>query len=424
MNIGPLDHRSPSSQVDHLFVLTTPGQTRNALSIIAQFEGDPAVAAVVLGTAANPQLSDRILEALRRAGVDGSLVELPVGPTVPIPARVREIDSIYRSLVDSVPTRRLWIANTNSHYGLLARRFSEGGALVCYFEEGLGSYKAAADASYAGASPQVRRKELVAGLQQALEQHLGFSFVYRVPVAIRRFGGGVARFVVSARREVSVYRASSQRNRDALTNGGTGLLTSFFEPWTEFDQIRVAFPELLDRTVFRSTDVAAVHLSPTDSDVDAARSELDRLSSVPEALFISQPYLDRGRSYYGMVADAVAVAGVRSLLVKFHPREGPGARQTLLLAFERSGVEAVPLWRDDGVSAEALLGAGSFTTCVGVSSTSLLYAHDLYPDIAIVSVGRDVVRRVEKVRTRLVGVDRFVADVELYERSVEVLNCS
>ncbi len=418
MNLIDLPTQPLRDQVDHLFVVTTLGQTRNAISIIEQLDDGESAMVMVLGTPANPLLPNQIGAVLDRAGVLAFYVELPVAPTVAVPNRVESIDATYAGVCASVDVESSWLANTNTHYGLLAQHFHEAGSLICYFEEGLGSYKAATDASFSIPAADQRRRDLIAGLLNSLELHLGFSFVYRAPIAIRRFAGGVVRFLLAARREVEVYRAGSEANR-IRTVGDTGSrLSAFFEPWTEFDRVRVAFPQLLDPALINSADVSTVRLNPAQAEVALACDELDRIEGdVPSTLLVSQPYTNRGRTYYEAVAEAVASTEVRSVFVKFHPREGPGTRQVLLNTLERSAIAATPMWRDEGLSAEALLATGRFDRCIGITSTTLLYSHDLYPDLDAIAVGREVVRNLSIRQPTIVGLDRLLADVELYESS-------
>lgn len=415
MSVFEVSERAPVSEADNMFVVSTLGQARSAVAIASSALADESVVVAILATPANWSTPNSIAAYLERFDVSCFLMLLPSMPTVATLTRAKRVEAKYVAVQRQINVGSLWLSNTNSHYGVMAAIFKSSGVRLCYFEEGLGSYKDLEDASFARPSRRESLKILRSGISAALRRHLGFSWVYRGPVAIKRFSTGSFRFAKSLYSELSNFYSLTPTNLHRFEQLGSPHLANYFSPWTEFDEIHVVFPELLDEHLIRSDNVESVQLLPPHSEVELARAALAReIDSIPSVFFVSQPYGDRGRNYYQTVAKALVDASYRRVFVKFHPRERPKERDSLIEAFERLRIEVVQFSGEDLFTAEALLATGNFDVCVGISSSSLLYSERYFPEIEVVSVGKFVVSEVRRRGFRGVGYDTLQNDVKLF----------
>ena len=403
-----------------LFVVSNLGQARN---VAAWRRAEPAstrVRAVVLGTRDTRSLSDTLVKYLGAHGVPTSAVRLPDRPADPRPWALQRTVAVFRTMLVDHPANRVWIANVDRHYSVLASVAIEHGASVCYYEEGLGTYRSADDPALtdaAGAS-----MSMVGAIRAAARLHFGrvregpLTFARRVKWNGRGFASATSS---------SIARHLARRGwyRRAVGHIGSGHSTHFFEPWTRFERASVAFPELLDHRLVVASTVTVLPIEPLPIDLVAARDVVAPAIDV-DAVYVSQPYVDRGTVFYGAVAFVLARLDVEEVLVLPHPRERSWNVATMRTEFERCGIRARFDERTGTVPAEAILAAGRFTRCFGISSSTLLYGPRLLPRVEFVTIGGAVIERLNAVGAVVERTDRLVTDVQLLANALSTLERS
>jgi Alpha-2,8-polysialyltransferase (POLYST) len=385
-------------RLDALFVVSNLGQARSVAAVLAEDGVARSALVATLATPRNLELPAKIQQFLQRSGIESVTVLLPDLPTHPRIATVRQVTEAYEDLAARWPTDALWISNFNAHYGVLASIFAAAGSRICYLEEGLGSYRTLDDPIFERADPTTARSQFAAAVRRAVRQRLGWSIVYRWPVAIRRFLRSCRQLGVDVAAHAGTFRSSRSGYSERLEHRVSPHGARFLEPWTRFDEVRVVFPSLLDPQIFDLDRTKPIELRPPAAEVDRAAAVLRTLDAQcvdVDTLYVSQPYGNRTRDYYEMVAQVISEHVGDRVFVKFHPRERLQQRGYLMEALDRRGVEAVEAAAAEQFNAEALLATGRFERCLGITSSTLLYGERYYPSVEFVALGHELIAEIE-----------------------------
>lgn len=409
---------SGERRLDALFVVSNLGQARSVAAVVAEEAGERSVLVATLATPRNLELPARIQQFLQRSGIESVTVLLPDLPTHPRIATVRQVTEAYEDLAATWPAEALWISNFNAHYGVLASIFAAAGSRICYLEEGLGSYRTLDDPIFQRADPTTARSQFGAAVRRAVRQRLGWSIVYRWPVAIRRFLRSCRQLGVDVAAHVGTFRSSKRGYAERLAHRVSPHGARFLDPWTSFDEVRVVFPSLLDPEIFDLDRTKPIELRPPTAEVDRAAAVLRSIEGQCgdiDTLYVSQPYGNRTRDYYEMVAQVISRHVDGGVFVKFHPRERMQQRGFLLEALNRRGVEVVESAAAEQFNAEALLATGRFDRCLGITSSTLLYGERYYPSVEFVALGHELIAEIESAGPAGEQWQQLLSDVALLD---------
>lgn len=353
--------KAAGSQREHLFLVSTIGQIRNAHATI-NAQDLPNAYLVMLHTRQNPTLSVRMKDYAAGLGLQGELVEIPRHPTLRLPWRLRKIMRTYQALLPRFPKAALWIANSNNHYGYVAHLFASHGRQVNAFEEGMSTYLTTDDPRFRKApNPRIGEtfKLMIASLRQKGRSHhlrvlraMRFGYLY---VNDTWFGEMLQYF---------------------FTNGQA---IHFYTHWSDFDRVVVTFPELLDPRRFQAKSIHPLDpvyflkADATTTKIDGKVLEnIDNKSDSFDTIFVSQAYGFDANVWAENLAKTLSEAGISSLLFKSHPREGEENRLKIIAALRDCGVHVVADDMLDQIPIEDLSDKLQLKRIVGLTSTALL----------------------------------------------------
>lgn len=377
-----------------LLFVSTLGQARNACALIHQ-RGYRNALVLVLWTAVNKGLSDRIQGYLGTQPVRYELAMLPKYPTSRLPWVAVRIDRIYRAVLDEKQPAAVWVANRNAHYPLLCDLARARGISVNLFEEGLGTYIPPLPEHEMAIPGAAVPRILAARIGRSLRRHGRQSLLYHLLAAMAhearnatRLCKSIAMDIISTVFESRPYHALSQRY------GGRAIATSG-RVWRDFDDVVVVFPERLDEIGIEAKSVEKLDMKAS-REMPVARLAAS-LAGEPRIIFVSQPYGDRGKIYYGAVARILAERYQDPIIIKSHPRERQNECELFLRLLSMHGGQWRVLPGVNEVPVEALLEAGHFSEVVGVTSSTLVYAKEFDPDIRVTSIGPELQRLLHDV---------------------------
>ncbi|MEM8752515.1 MAG: polysialyltransferase family glycosyltransferase [Pseudomonadota bacterium] len=329
-------------------------------------------------------------------------VVAPLNAGQPLARVVRAYRAQIDPLLRTLSPARVWLSSGDHVFAHIAAEAERRGAAICFYEDGLSSYRRADD-------PSFRRVGL--GAQAALSARALGQQCGRIGRAARGRQGGSEGVGAEARdllRKIAVHGelvalASPLRPLFALGDFGARR--------TKFDEAWVAFPDALDPRVVAARAARAIRPEPSSAEIAAAR---DAAAGAPPALYVSQTY-GNTFDFYEAVAEALAATGETAMTVKHHPREKGLRREALTKALARRGVRAEAPAALDGPPAEALFAAGSFRPVYGLTSTALLLGRAADPDLDVRPIGRAMERALRRDPASLWRYDRFFGDLSLFD---------
>jgi hypothetical protein len=406
-----------SLRAANVFAISNLGQARNAVRIAGTL-GDDSAAALVLVAGSRMHFGRRLESYVRAGGLDARLVVLPETPTAPRLLLLRSIVGTYRALASGSAVGNLWLANSNAHYGVLAQLFSERGTQICYFEEGLGTYRRINDPIYRQYDNVAWRDlsgEILTTARRAINRS-SYTSARGLARSLVRVGRTSASALSMGLGATAWYRRLAR-----LVAGRQA--EQFFSPWTTFIVAKVAFPDAIDRGLVRALRVEPLCMAPTPDEVVDALGMLDAAGVRPGAtLFVSQPYGDRGASFYGAVARALSAAGAVDIVVRSHPREREYNLAHMISSFEQAGLRATWLVEPNGITAEALLATNRFAKCVGLTSSTLLYGPHIVSGVEFISIGQQVLSALGPTAYRADQLATLRSDIDLFESVWSIAN--
>lgn len=395
-----------SAALPDLFVATTFGQVGNAAAIAAA-TGRGGVL-LLLTAEGNRALAARILARAAATGLDHREVIAPRNAGQPLRRVIRAYDAQLDAALAGLAFQRLWLSNGDMVFNALAERADRLGAAVCFYEDGLSSYRAADDPSFL---PLGLRAQASLSAR-ALAQQIG-----RIRRAARGVQGGSAGLgaeVADLMRKTRVHAelcALASPLRAALARG------PYFGRRRRFDEAWVAFPEALDRDVVAARAYRTLRPAPRAEDVATARAAVAALAAgdAPPALYVSQTY-GNTLDFYNAVAAVLAPLAGAAIALKHHPREKGLRREALAKALTARGVRAVSSPALDAPPAEALFATGAFRDVYGLTSTALLLGRAASPGVAFHPLGAEVAAALRAGPGPLWRYERFMGDVALFAR--------
>lgn len=399
INQEPSDH-------EHLFVLSTVGQIRNAVSTI-QALGLNKVYAVLLYTNQNVPLGARLQEYAQSTGLPAELLEIPRQPGLRLPWRLRRMMAIYQDLLGRFPKAELWMSNSNNHYGYAGHLFASNGRKVNAFEEGMSTYLTADDPRFKDAKRQTLRATCVLCYQTLSQKRFSYR---RRALRITRYG--------------YLYVNDTFLGKLLKQAWTRGEADYFYQHWTDFDRVVVAFPDVLDPVRFRAKSLEKLEQSPLLTSEKGAALNL-RAKQALEAfdkknvnvIFVSQVYGFDPVFWGQQIGMILCKKGIFELCVKFHPREKQGYRTSFLRGVHASGVQVYTDATLDKVPLEAIFEASPNRRIIGLTSTALLNIAMAYPNAQVESIGPLLLDKLKgQAKNEPEKYDIFTRDSELLQR--------
>lgn len=312
---------------------------------------------------------------------------------------------IIDGLTAQYHTEALWLSNANSFYGYLAHRYSQSGASINLFEEGLGTYRSVNDPPFVRHHLRHRVSSLIGEVRAALTNP-DLSLDRRV----RRAGHRVVRFTGRTR--------PGELITEVLT---LGRARHFIRPWTRFARAIVAFPSLLDPELVRSTTAIQLMIDATHTVDDEQKSAVDPAwvkdheSAIP--VFLCQRYGVPMTIWGEAIASEILNLGIHEVLVKHHPRETPLEREEFIASLRDAGVSAVTSERFDTWPAEWLIYRGLTNHVIGLTSSTLVYRPPAPHHVTYSSLADGVLERLRHdARVPESTLTRFATDLAVFDR--------
>lgn len=369
-----------------LFFVSTLGQARNARNIIEALEDRSNSLVVVLWTQTNLLLADRITKSISSTGIHIQRMELPVRPAFITVGKLYQFRRKYTGLLKEHQPQEIWIANANIHYAYLAFLSKRNGIDVCYFEEGLGTYKRKSYIEKKNISLSLTQK--LRTLKQPLATYIRTTYVgsvinffrniiriiYKEFVGIWLVLSGITNIVSNI---LATSKPSLRFLRWALPEGSSDFLNIA----TEYKKVSVAFPASLDPDLYRSDIITTLPINVDKQErEDTAQALLALPGRKPKVIYISQNYGGRSPKFYAAVAACIKESGVKHIALKFHPKEKQDLRGYLLAELELAEIKVLELDTLSEVPAETVLATGIFHTVMGITSSTLFYG-SLYKSV-------------------------------------------
>gem|GEM_PF-4267293 len=277
-------------------------------------------------------------------------------PNAPLPKRMRRMVEIIDQLPQSYPVERLWICNTNSFYGYVAKAFERSGSSVNFFEEGLGTYRSIDD-------PPFKREPLAPRIRHLYLQVHSVLVKPRLTMyrRLRRVGHHVGRFVSDTDLGRAYARLVVREAR------------AFQEPRTSFDRAVVAFPEHLDERLISASVYERMEMNPDGANVGSEPTGSGHASPFGRPLFLSQRYGVPYEPWARAIASALAELDVQAIALKHHPRETERERADLTLALIRAGLAVLDDPDFDHWTSEQFIVQHHVDDVIGLTSSTLIY---------------------------------------------------
>lgn len=356
---------------DNLFVVSRPGQLRNAQTLIMSL-GAERNRLAILHTAMNPTLTRAI-----EANVNGELfeevtyVQQPPNPTQQGRRKNRlirrQIEELLEAAVEA-GSRNLFLSNIDNYYSLFERIIDERKypMELVLLEEGLGTYINGSAKAYRMRSVSdvrdVRNRAEQFG--RALVRVLRSAMVLAAAVF-----SWIFRFDAAEFKNALEARCVPRRDRYGMIG--------------HFDRAFVYFPEKLDQGALHVDQVCRLPFK-IEQTWDAESLEVLGQGAT---LYVSQKYLAPD-IYLPIIFDVLSELGESRVFFKFHPRED---RAAFARAWERSlerhpRLEVVALDEIQKIPAEELLMSGRVSRLIGLTSTVLMYAEAFFEQVEVTSV--------------------------------------
>ncbi|MEM9513430.1 MAG: polysialyltransferase family glycosyltransferase [Actinomycetota bacterium] len=376
-------------------VVSNLGQARNAVAL-AESRPSQRFLVVVATTPSTTDLGFRLARYCETEGLAAVLLSLPKRPLAPRPLAMRRMVAAFGQLARRARPTRVWVANANAHYAVLADVMAAQGVVVNYFEEGLGTYRAWAASSN---GPTEARRRLRQEFRVAANEHLSWLSAGPSSWSLWRLRAAVRNLAPIAVDLTTRLLSTWSWYRHLIDTASSGHGRAFFDVHREFDTAVVARPELLDRVWFTARFVERLDVIPSERERMAALQAVDLIGAPSgSTLLVTQPYVDRGPIYYAALASTLAQCGVSEVVVKPHPRERDYSRFHLSKQLSASGIAAHALADPDALTAESLLSTGRFTSCFAVTSSTLLYGPESSPEVHYVALGGAVLEALNRAR--------------------------
>jgi len=358
----------------NLFVVSRVGQLRNAQTFIKQY-GATHNHLAVLYTETNLVLLDNIAANVEEGLFEDTFhIRQPLKPTTQTRRKntiiYNQIDELLLMMTNERDVGTLYLCNSDNYYSLFERvnQVRGLGLKLSLLEEGLTTYAHAGKRFYAKdttvdwAEVKHRGRHLRRVTRQAARSLFTVlitltSFVLRVD-AVQFVKDVLANVFVSKR-----YRFGTIRH---------------------FDDAYVYFP---DRIYSNNIQVDNVHKLDFVLEHSASQELLDAVED-DAVIFVSQKYVDP-YAYFSIVFEVLSEMGLERVLFKFHPREDRAsfARAWDNALREHPRLQVVSPPEIHAIPVEELMMAGKTKQIIGLTSTSLMYAKALFPDVDVVSIG-------------------------------------
>lgn len=342
---------------DNIFIVSTIGQIENAKRVIKQL-GIKRPIFVYLFTKQNITLAGRLESSLIASGFQFEKIELPAFPALRLPHQVKAISRAYSALAREHQGAHLWISNINSHYGYLGHVFTQQGSSVNYFEEGLSTYLQACDPRL-----QPKPKRTIS------------ATIHSMKAALFSRKGSRKRRILNCAKQLVIYLFDT-RPFYALSYFVTaGNIQFFYKNWVKFDRVAVTYPGVIDKGLYQARKM--IELSPGTltqiTEAAAFTSDVQNALLKPsKAVLINQYYgIDPGQ-WAKLIADILIERGYFEVFVKFHPREKPKNRETLIAKMKRYGLNISECEEIDQYPIENVIKLFKANDVIGLTSTALL----------------------------------------------------
>lgn len=425
LNVSPLgDDSKLMKNFENLFVVSTVGQIRN-VGLLCSLHDIGSVFVLIVYSRRNMNVLQRIEDVCLQLGFKFEAIEIPIRfQSYPSPRKFLSVSKKYKKFLESFEFDRLWLSNINSYYYYFAQEFSKQGKSICYFEEGLGTYKAVNHQSYA--VPDFWHEfsllpDRVHNLIKALAVEVGQFYIKPVfklfSHIVRPIGNFFRRFYQIA----MVLIFSSQAGRRFAKFVFGDVIYGNHSVWKNFDLAVVANPDGLDPSVFGTATCSQLDMS---SMFEVKCEELSNLHHLQvdrcDLMLVTQSHGFSHDVWARVVAKEIARKGIKKLFLKLHPKETPSALDAYKLAFAQIGVEVLNSEAFSMYPAEKLIKPLRIKRVIGISSSTLFYGRLFLKDVLFESIGVEITDELRSMDQDKIKISKLQGDVALLKLSMDV----
>jgi hypothetical protein len=364
---------------------------------------------------------NKIMPRMVEKAVDRKLFQrvdrykLPTGCMTTHIGRIMRMRKKYKNFLRQHQPTDIYVFSFEGHYVLLEELAAQQGIRVHLIEEGTATYKLAVP-DYREITPKSFSQATAETFAKSSASKnpiiLGLIALARVPVDLYDF---LKRFYVQ------------ERTQSALLNLFPRKWRAYKTTFRKFDSIHAAFPEVL-KTHFPDMEIKPyfVHEQSSTSlsspEAIIARDTVRQYGiTSKDSLFVSQRY--------GITLDILVPHIVRALektynqfghadgrlFVKLHPKESDQVKASYRNAPSKLNGRLVVI-ESQPFPVEALIAQTDIGALIGISSSSLVYAHKLKPDMKIISIGNYLSKEIRKYPAERIALSQMDAHMSLLKQ--------
>ncbi len=188
----------------------------------------------------------------------------------------------------------------------------------------------------------------------------------------------------------------------------------------EFDYGYLCFPEKVKN--LRDFSIKDVQQLPYPTPEPLPNDTLEHVSKLPATIFAGQRYGD-ARVFYDALFRVLSEMEIGTIYFKLHPREDPEQVEGYILR-AKSRYPNLNVVLDDSLSSipiEDLLATGHFSKLIALTSSCLLYASLIAPNVESISIGSRFYEIYNELCAMREDALPSLKDTDIFERDLKLL---
>lgn len=402
-----------------LFFVTTLGQARTAVSV--GLENNLNIEIVVLYSS-NVKVREAIQDYLTDNNMNYSLVQLPNRVTIPSPRTIRKMRKVYSGILESKEyVKDIWVSNRNTHYRLLIDLCYEKNLPVCFFEEGVGTYKS--ESNFSWQSNIVSLKNIYKLTDKFINNRKKkFKILYLVQwilnIVIFPFLSTYGLFLLFKNTYVvfsnQVFCSTMWKKFGGKINK---QVSKYYDNHQDFSGAALSFPDKVPNLEYKDSYKLDLSCTLNDNSIEKCLSLLSDVKAT--AIFASQKYSKGSDLYYESVASSLISWCEDNendvIAIKFHPKESPSNIEKLISCIEVNSNIHVEVFHDEinSFTLEEVIATNKFNKIISITSTSLIYARMFSSSIDVISIFDSISNRMgSKLDSNMVADSKVISNFE------------
>lgn len=404
------DYQKSPITADNLFVITHLGQLKQMEALIGQKNLKNNLL-IVLYTQKNLQVpsdvADNFSVNLFKQAV---FVELPKNNHKPNVRKLHQIAKIYQLLVGACACKTLYVNSFEGHYSILLNLVKAKNIKTVLVEEGTATYKIGMMSAIDETTPKMTYQSVKSSFMQTI----GGTQLFKQGVKIKKsyqksksLQGAIKehRFSLKDKKRNQQFLNETKKfwldiwsnpnvQKPLISLNKYGTVHHFYESFVDFDVVYASHTELLKGDFGRAKlERFFAYQDVEEQSGSVAQALIDEFTiTADDVLYLSQRYaLDLRLSMYSIERALRRLKGKGRIFVKLHPKEDEQVLK-MYQAVVASSAGRVVVLDEYKFSAEALIALSSIQTVVGITSSTLIYAPLINPEIRVLSIA-DVICR-------------------------------